>query len=450
MRKRVVPLFAGLAAAALLYSCTLHPPPGGQPFVSQLTGTVYDSVTGDPVPGVIIRFGERSAETGVDGSFQLSLGDSGETLIADWLVFKENFQFTYVDRISIDSSRDWQLAVPVKKSDPASYTTKSSLQGDLSSADGSPLPDATVFWIGIYGREGTYSAYMGETSGSRYSIDTTEDSSDCLVILRVDPAVGNDFVVMAQSVNLSSPVELDLQEPVEGFAVVQVAASQDGNWGTCVFSTPYGLVPGLFKDADGDPTIREGREFSSAAPEEVSVYNPFNWQQVFWVQSEQDAAFAGLPDHSKRFMSSTALGTFSYTVSLPSVDRTLGPDEGADPASLQINGPQLSLDPVEGASLYSFSFMENIEGAETLGTIVSFDSKVMLPDLVIAALGGRSLRMDFSVMDSHLSALGPDQLGAGGGFPPGLEVGMVEGSEAVAYERLIEVPEPGGIVIGIE
>jgi hypothetical protein len=53
-------------------------------------------------------------------------------------------------------------------------------------------------------------------------------------------------------------------------------------------------------------------------------------------------------------------------------------------------------------------------------------------------------------MDSHRTALDPDLLGVGEGFPPDLDVGMVEGSGAAAYERLIEVPEPGGIAIGIE
>jgi len=455
MPKSSLSFFTGLAVVLLLSSCTspTSPPPGGEePAVTHLTGLVYDSVTGDPVQGVALRFGERSTETGVDGSFIISLGESGETLVADWLVFKEGYEFIYVDRVSIASSSNRQLSFPIKKSDPSSYPTVSSLQGDLSYADGGPVPDASGFWIDIYGSDGTYSHYEGTSSGPRYSIDTTEDSSDCLVILRVNPAMGNDFVVMAQAVNLSgiSPVELDFQEPDEGFAVVQAAASQGGNRGSCIFATPYGFIPGWFKADGADPEIREGWEFSSAATEEVLVYNPFHWQQVFWIQSEEDGAFTGLPDHHKLFMSSTVLSTFSDTVSLPSVDRALGPDEGADPTSLELNGAALSLDLVARASLYSFSFMEDAEGGETLGTVLSFDCSVMLPDLLIAELGGRSIRVSFDVMDSHITALDPDLLGAGGGFPPDLDIGMVEGSGAASYERQFEVPAPGGIIIGIE
>lgn len=452
MQKKLFLWLAGLAAVVLLCTCaqpTSPPPGGGRPGATYLTGLVYDSVTGDPLQGVVLRFGERSTETGIDGSFSIALGESGEILIGDWLVFKEGYQFIYVDRVSIDSSSSRRLSFPIKKPVPSGYPTVSTLQGDLSFADDSPIPDGTLFWIGIYGRDGTYSYYMGQVSGSRYSINTTGDSGDCLVILRVDPAAGNDFVIMAQGVNLSepSPVELDFQEPTDGFRAVQITASQGGNWGNCVFSTPYGLIPGLFKDADGVPKIHDVWVFSSAVPEEVQVYNPFNWQQVFWVQSEVDAAFP-VPDHTKRFMSSTALGAFSETVSLPAVDRSLGPDAGADPTSLKLNGPLLSLDPVDEASFYSFSFIEDAEGEKMIGAVLCFDSSLMLPDLVITELGGRSIRVSFGVMDSHLTALDPDLVGPGGGFPPELDVGMVEGSEA--YERLIEVPAPGGIEIGIE
>ncbi len=449
MQRKLFPGLSCLAAAALLLTCTPQPPPrpGGD---THLSGIVHDSVTGDRIPEVVIRFGELSAQSGGDGSFSLELGNGGEVLVADWLVFKAGYQFIYADRVSIDSGRDWQLEVPLRKSDPSLYPTVSSLQGDLSLADGSPLPDGTPLWLGIFGRDGTYSYYPGATSLSRYSIATVQDSDDCLVLLRADPGAGNDFVVMAQGVDLSSPVELDFREPAEGFATVQVAASREGNRGSCVFSTPYGLIPGLFKDADGSPRIRDAWEFSSSAPEEVSVYNPFNWQQVFWVQTEEDGAFEDLPEHCKRFMSSSALGAFSGSVSLPAADRSLGPDRGADPASLELNGPRLTLDPVEGAGLYSFSIEEQSGGGNQLGSVLSFDSSVMLPEVIGSALGGRSIRLRFSVMDSHLAALGLELLGGGGGFPANLEVGMVEGSEAAPYARLIEVPEPGGVIVGIE
>ena len=451
MRGRVVSLFVGLGAAALLSNCTLSPPPE-EPSGRQLTGKVYDSVTGDPIPGVALRFGSLSAESESDGSFSIPLGESRETLVAGWLIFKPDYQFTFIDRVSIDSSRDWQLAIPIRKTDLSGYPAIGSLQGDLSLADGSSVPDDSAVAVDIYGSKGTHSRYECESSSSRYSIDPQDGSSDCLVILRVDPAAGPSFIAMAQAVNLSgsSPVELDFRQPFGGFSVVQAAASQGGNQATCFFSTPYGLIPGFFKRTGAESQILESWEFASAFPEEVLVYNPFHWQQVFWVHSEEDGVFADLPDHHKLYMSSSALSTFSGTVSLPPVDRSLGPQEGANPTSLELNGALLSLDPVDGASLYSFSFMEDVEGAETLGTVVSFDSSVMLPDLVIAALGGRSIRVGFAVMDSHITALNPDLLGGNGGFPPDLDIGMVEGSGAAAYERLIEVPEPGGIAIGIE
>ena len=451
MRRRVVSLFAGVAALALLPSCTLHPPPEG-PSGRELAGKVYDSVNGDPIPGVALRFGSLSTESASDGTFSLPLGESGETLVAGWLLFKQAYQFTFIDRVSIDSSRDWQLVIPMRKTDLSGYPAIGSLRGDLSFADGSTVPDDSAVTVDIYGSNGTHSHYECESSGSRYSIDVLGGSSDCLVILRVHPAAGDAFVAMAQAVNLGGPwpAELDFQEPVEGFAVVQAAASQGGNQASCYFAAPYGLIPGCFKGPGADAEILETWEFSSVIPEEVPVYNPFAWQQVFWVQREEDAAFPDLPAHRKWFMSSTALTSFSGTLSLPEPDRALGPEEGAVPTSLQLNGALLSLVPVAGASLYSFSFQENIEAGRFLGTVLTFNSSVMLPDLVAAALGGRSIEVGFQVMDSHLAALGTDLLVAGAGFPPNLDIGMVEGCETAPYECLIEFPPPGGIIIGIE
>jgi hypothetical protein len=451
MRRRFHSLSAGLAAVAWLAGCALSPPPEG-PSGTQLAGKVYDSITGDPIPGVAIRFGSLSAESAADGGFSIPLGETGETLVAGWLIFKQDYQFTYVDRVSIDSSRNWQLAIPLRKTDPSGYPAVGALQGDLNFADGNTVPDASALAIDIYGSNGTHSHYECESNGSRYSIDLPDGSSDCLVILRVDPAAGDAFIAMAQDVDLSGPsaVELDFREPLEGFSVVQATASQAGSQATCFFATPYGLVPGWFKGPGAAAEILETWEFSSALPEEVPVYNPFGWQQVFWIQREQDAAFQDLPDHLKLFMSSTALGSFSETVSLPAVDRTLGPDEGAVPTSLRLNGAQLSLEPVAGASLYSFSFKENTAEGRLLGTVLSFECSVMLPDLLAVALGGRSIEVGFEVMDSHLAALGTDLLGVDAGFPANLDIGMVKGSEAAGYERLLDFSVPGEIIIEIE
>ncbi len=449
MQRKAVSLLVGLAAAALLSSCTLSPPPEGP---GELAGRVYDSATGDPLPGATLRFGGLGAESGSDGSFSIPLGESGETLVASWLVCKQDYRFSYVDRLSIDSSRSWQLAIPLEKTDPSDYPAAGSLQGDLCFDDGSAVPDFSFLVVDIYGSEGTHNRYQCQSNGSRYSIDLKDCPSDCLLILRVDPAVGNSFVAMSQSVDLSglSPVELDFREPSEGFSAVQATASRGGNQASCFFDTAYGLIPGWFKAPGADSEILEVWEFASAVPEEVPVFNPFAWQQVFWIQREEDAAFPDLPDHRKWFMSSTALSSFSGTLSLPAPDRALGPGEGAVPTSLQLNGALLSLAPVAGASLYSFSFQENIEGGRLLGTVLSFASSVMLPDLVAAALAGRSIEVGFQVMDSHLAALGTDLLGAGAAFPPNLDIGMVEGCETAPYECLLEFPPPGGIIIGIE
>jgi hypothetical protein len=401
---------------------------------------------------VALRFGGLSAESASDGTFSLPLGDSGETLVAGWLLFKPDYQFTFIDRVSIDSSRDWQLVLPMRKTDLPGYPAVGPLRGDLSFADGGAVLDDSTVTVDIYGRNGTYSRYECKSSGSRYSIEVLDGPSDCLVILRVDPAVGDAFVAMAQGVDLSgaSPVDLDFQEPAEGFALVQAAPSRGGNQASCFFATAYGLIPGWFKCTGAETRIQQSWEFASAVPEEVPVYNPFAWDQVFWVQREEDTAFPYLPAHRKWFMSSTALSSFSTAVSLPAPDRALGPGEGAAPTSLQLNGALLSLGSVAGASLYSFSFQENLEGGDLLGTVLSFDSSVMLPDLVAAALGGRSIEVGFQVMDSHLAALGTDLLGAGAGLPPNLNIGIVEGCETAPYMCLIEFPPPGGIVIGIE
>jgi len=78
-------------------------------------------VTGDPVQGVRLRFGGREAETGSDGTFRLELGPGGESIIADWLVFKQGYCFTYVQRVSIDPSRDQQLAIALRGTEAEAY-----------------------------------------------------------------------------------------------------------------------------------------------------------------------------------------------------------------------------------------------------------------------------------------------------------------------------------------
>jgi hypothetical protein len=449
MPKKSVFLPAALAAAFLLSSCTVHPPPepGGQ-----LTGRVYDSATGEPLQGATLRFGGLSAQSGSDGSFAMSLGESGETLVAAWLLFKPDYQFLYVQRVSIDSSRSWQLSLPLRKADPQGYPTVGSLEGELRFADGSGVPEASAVQLDIYGSKGTHNRYACQSSGSRYSVELKERPSDCLVVLRVEPVAGDAFVAMAQAADLSglSPVELDFQEEPEGLVVVQATASRGGNQGSCFFSTSYGLIPGWFQRPGAPARVLQSWEFAATGPEPVPVCNPFAWNQVFWVQREEDETFPCLPEHRKFFMSSTALAAFSETASLPAPDRTLGPGEGAVAASLQLNGALLSLAPAAGAGLYSFSFREDGAPECLWGTVLSFDCSVMLPELLIGALGGRSLEVGFQVMDSRLAALGTELLQTGEGFPPGLQVGMVEGSGAAAYQCLLEIPAPGGIGIGIE
>jgi len=120
MRRRVVSLFAGVAALAFLPSCTLHPPPEGLSG-GKLSGKVYDSINGDPIPGVALRFGSLSAVSASDGTFSLPLGEGEGTLVAGWLLFKQDYQFTLIDRVSIDAGRDWQLVIPMRKADLSEY-----------------------------------------------------------------------------------------------------------------------------------------------------------------------------------------------------------------------------------------------------------------------------------------------------------------------------------------
>jgi hypothetical protein len=380
MRIRMLSIFAVCTALVLLTGCpspvTAPPADGEEGGAKYLTGIVYDSVTGDAVSGADVCFGDSRSETESDGSFSISLGETGAVLVDSWLVFKDNYEFLYIDRVSVDSGTNWEITCPIRKSDLSAYDATQTISGSVSFAEGGDVPDGS-FVIELYGFDGTWRHHEGELSESRYSITTTETSDDCLLILLVDPSEGNDFVVMVQGVDLSgSPVELDLQEPDSGFIDVEVSASLVGNRGSCYFVTPYGTIPGLFRHEGADPEIRGDWEFAGAASETVAVYNPFDWQQVVWIQGEEDDTFAGLPSHQKQWMSSSAVISFSSPVTLPAVDYSLGPDAGADPAGLELDGAMLSIPPVDGATLYSYEFWTDSAEEMTLGTILSFSSDV--------------------------------------------------------------------------
>ena len=154
MRKTMRSLFAVCTAIVLLIGCrspvSTPPTDGDEGGPKYLSGTVYDSVTGDVVPGADVCFGDSRSETESDGSFSIALGGSGTILVDSWLVFKENYEFLFIDQLSVDSSTNWEIICPIRKSDLSAYAAPRTISGSVSFAEGDAVPGGS-FVVELYG-----------------------------------------------------------------------------------------------------------------------------------------------------------------------------------------------------------------------------------------------------------------------------------------------------------
>jgi hypothetical protein len=418
-----------------------------------LSGVVYDAASGDPVTDVLLCYGSQTTTTDSEGVFRLGLGSSSGASTEIFWVYRSGYQFLWMARLTVDASRSWEVSIPIRRVDDTTHTARTSLAGRIYRSDGTTeITHGTPLTLGLYGEGGSFNSYeITYAAGSGYLVDTVEDSANCLLVAVVRPAVGNDFVAMADGLDLSGPTATaDLIDPgLSGWHEVELSSEGPGAVAGCAFVTPYGLVAGHFLTAAGEV---DEEWFFSTATETVSLADPLGWTEVAWVQRFEDTGFAHLPDHRRLYMSSSAATGLGSVAALPTLDLSLGPAGVASASSLDFENGILSVDEVTGASLYTFT-VEEPTGAHVLGRAISFGPSAMLPSQIVLGLGASfaDVSINLEVGDTRLVSFELSDLSSvgTGRVPLDLSLGIVEGITA-PYEASVPVPQAGSVTVGLE
>jgi hypothetical protein len=423
------------------------PAPGPSEHKASIKGTVFDSVTGEPVAGVTVGFAGARAGTDAAGRFTLDLGTDTGTLRGSWSVHKEGYQFSYLQEVSVDASRDWEISVPTRRCARSAYSDRASVFGKVYSSPGVEVALGSKITAYLFSASGAFNAYPNLPYDGQYTFSTPISCADCLLVALVEPVGSESFVAMAQGLDLTGlgPVRQDVTAPESGYTDVLITPSRAGNVASCSFVTKYGLVPAFFSATVPTTTWR----FSTAAPTSVGVFNPFAWNKAVWTQIEEDSGYGGLPSHVKEFISISAAGDFSTSVSLPAPDHGLGPTGCAEPESLAYADGILSLNAVAGARFYAYTMRASSAAGDILGTVVTRNSAAVLPGWLLKIMSDRTVHMCFDVLDCV--AVPQDPLHAGAESSTPIAVGRVRGNgTSVSYEKLLCIPAVGSAVIGLE
>ena len=249
-----------------------------------LTGTVHDSLTGAALPGVLVRFGTTTESTGTDGEFDLLVETSSEVVTAAFSVTKAGYRFIAVIPASFSSGTTYTLPILLSRSNYASYSSQTTLNGQIYASTGKEIGPTSRLWIYLYGKNGTfdYHAEVPYEEGG-YSIETPLVNDDCLVLIRIQTG-SEDFAVAATGVSLSGSGSrtLSLTASASDWAQATIAAAGAGNVVRGVFLTDYGQVPALIQDAVAPGTVSDlASELTLPAPDRTvgpdgpSILQPF-------------------------------------------------------------------------------------------------------------------------------------------------------------------------------
>jgi hypothetical protein len=451
--KKILTFGTAVLVVLLTSGCpnpSVTPVPGEQPSehkAASIKGAVIDTVTGEPVVGVTVSFAGARAVTDAGGRFSLDLGIDAGTLRGSWSVHKEGYQFSYLQELSVDASRNWEISVPTQRCDRSAYGDRGSVFGKVYSAPGIEVPLDSKITVFLFSASGAFNTYANLRYDGQYTFSTPISCADCLLAALVEPVGGGSFVAMVQGLNLTGAAQVrqDVTAPVSGYTDLLISPSGAGNVAGCSFVTKYGLVPAFFSASVPTTTWR----FSTAAPASVGVFNPFGWNKVAWTQIEVDSAFHGLPLHVKEFISTSTAGDLSSSVSLPAPDHGLGPTGCAEPESLAYANGVLSLNAVAGAGFYAYTMRAGSAAGDILGTVVTRNSAAVLPGWLLKIMSGHTVHLCFDVMDCVVLPQDPLHTGVQSSTP--ITVGRVRGNgSSLSYEKLLSIPAVGSAVIGLE
>lgn len=402
----------------------------------KISGVVRDSISGDPVSGVTVTFGDSSTTTGADGSFSLDLGVTSGVATGSWSTSASEYEYNYWEGVVVDTSKDSDLRVYIKN--PGVYTAGkdgySTRKIDLTVKEDGGTEIQTGWKLSgkvLNSNGGLGWFYCTYTNGGPNIVDTPTFGSDCLVVANVkDDTDALQFVVWAKQVDLSvSTTPLTLTE-IAGTSM-DITADEALNIGMLTLWTPYGPVG-----------MGEWKFTSSKLISGATLYNPYGYEGC-WAQMKVDISD---PDYEKLLLSTSAIALIGTSVTLPSLDATLGPDEGYSGYSVSYDESTgvLSFTPVSGASYYLIEIREPAGAPEEyyrLASIYSESESITLPQKLRDELSGvtadvRVTAADFGNSTLYLSEIFhefPSNMRAGFALEKGgssLDEGYVEAGMA--------------------
>jgi hypothetical protein len=392
----------------LFYSC----PPPEENGEGTITGIVRDSYTGAPVGGMHITCGSKSALTGSDGRYTVSLGQSSG-MVNDYIcMYKTGYFFLQIDGVEADAGKENTVNMFTNRIYMNEYDWIT-VSGSIYSNPGSPTEIDAGSSVTLYFFNSNTGTYIINTSYSAgYSIDTPTFGSDCLVIASVTGAV--NMAAMLVGVDLSGNTTLDITETYAVPTPVSITGEQAGDEVTLRLSTPYGFVPA------GTHTL------SGSSPQDMYYLNPGGYTQCVW-QVVRTYIETG---YTKKHQVSSNIVTINTPVTLPDIDETLGPNGPIDINSFDYQDGTFSLDPVTDASLYQHIIL-NPANSLPLGFFMTPQKDITLAEPLAYKLSGNSYAVmanavDLSNYTSILTQILSTTGFRAGDLPAGIEIGIVD------------------------
>ena len=220
-------------------------PENGNPITKSISGTIHDSYSAEPVSGVSVSFGDTSTTTDGTGAFTLTITQTpvNGKLKDTFIMYGEGYQFLYIEELSIDIEKTYDIDIPISPQNFGGYTMKE-LTGDIFYSDGTT--EISMFSspvINIFNGIENYN--MNPLYIDSYLIDTPISGNDCLITgyADLDP---NPLIFTEVGVDLSgtSPITIDITEPAPA-SIDTIAVNYDSAGNTAYSPLPF-TVPALF------------------------------------------------------------------------------------------------------------------------------------------------------------------------------------------------------------
>lgn len=251
-----------------------------------VSGTAFDSVTGDALTGVTIIFGDETVTTGGDGKFSFTY-ESADPVSGMVAIYKYGYRFQIFENaeIAVENNPDYQIAMTPDDTD--NYTTKEvrfTLTGDSA-----PLAEKTVAFTIVNEQNGTYTqtgewifgTQQTDASG-QVTINTPSFGTDCTVAVQMmedgDPnPVFSYWYQTGIDLSGAAPVSVTLEKPALTPVTVMGSAEnlvighlfKEETEGTVV--VPYYFMNILFTDSDDTINL-----YLPAEPGDTYAYTYYN------------------------------------------------------------------------------------------------------------------------------------------------------------------------------